>query len=158
MTTAMYDAFNTFFGDDQKIVTTGAILVESFTDGMTCPFEDSALGGSSGEKIHEINDIVPIHSGRKTEVTDGSNTVNLVTGGYAQVLFADGHVDKVYDEAGFQDRPDSWLGPYKATPTNLTSTGCAINASGWDEVREKIWLEQLGNSSGGVGGGSNEAN
>jgi prepilin-type N-terminal cleavage/methylation domain-containing protein/prepilin-type processing-associated H-X9-DG protein len=156
VTTAMYDAFNTFFGADQKIVATGQILVESFTDGMNCPFEDTTLGGSSGEKIHEINDIVPIHGGRKAEVTDGGNTVNLVTAGYAQVLFADGHVDKVYDEGGFQDLPDSWLGPYKSTPTNLTSQTFTINQSGLNEVREKIWLEQLGNSSGGVGGGSVE--
>lgn len=156
VTAAMVSAFETFFGADQKVVTTGQILVESFTDGMTCPFEDTDLGGASGEKIHEINDIVPIHGGRKTEVTDGSNTANLITGGYAQVLFADGHVAKVADEGGFQDNPDGWLGPYKATPTNLTSTGFAINASGYEEVRDSIWLQQLGNAGGGVGGGSVE--
>lgn len=156
VTTAIFDTFNTFLGADQKAVTTGQILVESFTDGMTCPFTDVALGGGVGEKIHEINDIVPIHGGRKTEIVDGSNKVNLITGGYAQVLFADGHVAKVTDEGGFQDNPDGWLGPYKAAPTNLTSGAFAINASGFNEVRDSIWLEQIGNAGGGVGGGSVE--
>ena len=156
VTTAVFEAFNTFFGASQKVVTTGAILVESFTDGMTCAFEDTTLGGATGEKIHEINDIVPIHGGRKTEVTDGTNKTNLFTGGYAQVLFADGHVAKVNDEGGFQDNPDSWLGPYKSTPTTLTSTAFTINASGYDEVRDSIWLEQIGSAGGGVGGGSVE--
>jgi prepilin-type N-terminal cleavage/methylation domain-containing protein/prepilin-type processing-associated H-X9-DG protein len=156
VTSAMFDAFNTFFGTDQKIVTTGQILVESFTDGMNCPFTDTTLGGSADEKIHEINDIVPIHNGRKTAVVDGGTTVNLSTGGYAQILFADGHVAKVTDEGGFQNNPDGWLGPYKATPAVLTSQGFAINASGFDEVRNDIWLEQIGSSGGGVGGGAVE--
>jgi prepilin-type N-terminal cleavage/methylation domain-containing protein/prepilin-type processing-associated H-X9-DG protein len=156
VTTAIYDTFNTFFGADQKVLTSGQILVESFTDGMNCPFTDTTLGGSSDEKIHEINDIAPIHGARKTEVVDGANKANLMAGGYAQVLFADGHVAKVSDEGGFQDSPDGWLGPYKATPTNLTSQNFAINASGYNEVRDDIWLEQIGSSSGGVGGGAVE--
>jgi prepilin-type processing-associated H-X9-DG protein len=82
--------------------------------------------------------------------------VNLSTGGYAQILFADGHVAKVTDEGGFQNNPDGWLGPYKATPAVLTSQGFAINASGFDEVRNDIWLEQIGSSGGGVGGGAVE--
>ena len=151
VTDAVFSAFNSFFGDGQKIVTTGAILVESFTDGMNCPFEDTTLGGAVGDKIHEINDIVPIHGARKTQV--GSRT--LLTSGYAQVLFADGHVAKVVDEGGYDDNPDSWIGPYKADG-NPTGTTFAINKSGYDETRELIWLEQLGNASGGVGGGGVE--
>jgi prepilin-type N-terminal cleavage/methylation domain-containing protein/prepilin-type processing-associated H-X9-DG protein len=151
VTDAVFTAFNSFFGTDQKIVTTGAILVESFTDGMNCPFTDATLGGSTDEKIHEINDIVPIHGARKTAV--GANT--LLTGGYAQVLFADGHVAKVVDEGGYQDNPDSWLGPYKAGGVP-TASSFEINKTGYDETRELIWLEQIGNSSGGVGGGAVE--
>ncbi|MEY3205529.1 MAG: hypothetical protein RLZZ21_1860 [Planctomycetota bacterium] len=151
VTDAVFQKFEEFFGTGQKIVTSGAILVESFTDGMNCPFEDATLGGSSGEKIHEIQDIVPIHGARKTQV--GSNT--LLTSGYAQVLFADGHVAKVVDEGGYDDGPDSWIGPYKADG-NPTGTTFAINKSGYDEVRELIWLQQLGNAAGGVGGGAVE--
>ena len=156
VTSAMFDTFNTFFGTDQKVVTTGQILVEAFTDGMNCPFEDVALGGKSGDKIHELNDIVPLHGARTTAVSDGGTNVNLQTGGYAQVLFADGHVAKVADEGGFADNPDGWLGPYKATPSNLTSQNFAINATGYNEVRNEIWLEQIGNAGGGVGGGAVE--
>jgi prepilin-type N-terminal cleavage/methylation domain-containing protein/prepilin-type processing-associated H-X9-DG protein len=151
VTDAVFQKFEEFFGTGQKIVTSGAILVESFTDGMNCPFEDATLGGSSGEKIHEIQDIVPIHGARKTQV--GSNT--LLTSGYAQVLFADGHVAKVVDEGGYDDGPDSWIGPYKADG-NPTGTTFAINKSGYDEVRELIWLQQLGNAAGDVGGGAVE--
>ena len=151
VTSAVFDSFNTFFGSDQKIITSGAIMVESFTDGMNCPFTDTTLGGSADEKIHEINDIVPIHGARKTLV--GANT--LLTGGYAQVLFADGHVAKVEDAGGYQENPDSWLGPYKAGGVPTAST-FEINKSGYDEVRELIWLGQIGNSSGGVGGGAVE--
>jgi prepilin-type N-terminal cleavage/methylation domain-containing protein/prepilin-type processing-associated H-X9-DG protein len=156
VTSTMFEAFNTFFGTDQKVVTTGQILVEAFTDGMNCPFEDTTLGGASGEKIHEINDIVPLHGARTTAVSDNGTNVNLQTGGYAQVLFADGHVAKVADEGGFADNPDGWLGPYKATPATLTSQGFAINASGYNEIRNEIWLEQIGNAGGGVGGGAVE--
>jgi prepilin-type N-terminal cleavage/methylation domain-containing protein/prepilin-type processing-associated H-X9-DG protein len=151
VTDAFFQKFEEFFGTGQKIVTTGAILVESFTDGMNCPFEDVTLGGASGEKIHEINDIVPLHGARKTTV--GSNT--LLTSGYAQVLFADGHVAKVEDTAGYLDEPDSWLGPYKTGGVPTAGT-FEINKTGYDETRELIWLEQIGSSSGGVGGGAVE--
>ena len=151
VTSTMFTTFETFFGTGQKIITSGAILVESFTDGMNCPFTDTTLGGSTGELIHEINDLVPIHSARKTQV--GTNT--LLTSGYCQVLFADGHVAKVEDTGGYQDNPDSWLGPYK-TGGVPTATTFEINKTGYDETRELIWLEQIGNSSGGVGGGAVE--
>jgi len=151
VTDAVFTAFEGFFGTGQKIVTTGAILVESFTDGMNCPFTDTALGGKADEKIHEINDIVPIHGARKTQV--GANT--LLTSGYAQVLFADGHVAKIEDTGGYLDSPDSWLGPYKTGGVPTAST-FEINKTGFDETREFIWLEQIGNSSGGVGGGGVE--
>jgi prepilin-type N-terminal cleavage/methylation domain-containing protein/prepilin-type processing-associated H-X9-DG protein len=151
VTDAMFTTFNNFFGTDQTMITTGGILVESFTDGMNCPFTDVTLGGGTDQKIHEINDIFPIHGSRKTTV--GANT--LLTGGYAQVLFADGHVAKIEDVGGYQDNPDSWLGPYK-TGGVPTASSFEINKSGYDEVRELIWLHQIGNSSGGVGGGSVE--
>lgn len=160
VTAAMVTVMEGFFGTDQKVVTTGSIAVESFCDGMTCPFNLVAdgMGGGTGanDKVHEMNDIVPIHGARKTLVTNGANSVNLLAGGYAQVLFADGHVAKIEDVGGFQNNPDGWLGSYKADPTVLTSSTFAINKSGYDEVRELIWLHQLGNSGGGVGGGSVE--
>jgi prepilin-type N-terminal cleavage/methylation domain-containing protein/prepilin-type processing-associated H-X9-DG protein len=160
VTDAMFTIANTFFGPGQEIITTGSIAVESFCDGMTCPFDLTAqgMGGGTGpnDRVHEMNDIVPIHNARKNLVTSGGASATLLTGGYAQVLFADGHVAKVEDVGGYDDNPDGWLGAYKANPTALTSGVFAINKSGYDEVRELIWLHQIGNSGGGVGGGSIE--
>jgi prepilin-type N-terminal cleavage/methylation domain-containing protein/prepilin-type processing-associated H-X9-DG protein len=159
----MLSVFNTFFGSDQKIVATGQFLVESFTDGMSCILPVSlggattgSTGTSTGEYIHELNDIVPIHNGRK-------NADGLIAGGYAQVLFADGHVAKVTDEGGYASgaaegdagEPDGWIGAFKTTPSSLTS-GFSINKGGFDEVRETIWVRQLGNAGGGAGGGQFE--
>jgi prepilin-type N-terminal cleavage/methylation domain-containing protein/prepilin-type processing-associated H-X9-DG protein len=163
----MLGVFNTFFGADQKIVATGQFLVESFTDGMNCVLP-TALGGvttgpagtSNGELIHEFNDIVPLHGGRKNES-------NLIAGGYAQVLFADGHVAKVQDEGGYTSvsggtatdagEPDGWLGAYKANPTaSLVGGSYTINKGGYDEIRETMWSKQLGNAGGGAGGGAFE--
>lgn len=160
VTDAMFTTFGTFFGPEKNPIQTGGILVESFCDGMACPFNLTAegMGGGTGpnDRVHEMNDIFPIHNGRKTIVTSGTGTVNLITGGYAQVLFADGHVAKIEDVGGFQDNPDGFLGAYKVDPANLTSSAFTINKSGYDEVRELIWLHQIGNSSGGLGGGSVE--
>jgi prepilin-type N-terminal cleavage/methylation domain-containing protein/prepilin-type processing-associated H-X9-DG protein len=169
---AMLTVFNTFFGADQKIVSTGAFLVESFTDGMNCVLKPE-LGGltgstgtktSTGELIHELNDIVPHHNGRKTDITVSGATTQLITGGYAQMLFADGHVAKINDEGGFIDGgavtdegdADGWIGAYKANPASLIGGSYDINKGGFDEVRELIWVRQLGNAGGGAGGGPNE--
>jgi prepilin-type processing-associated H-X9-DG protein len=162
----MITTFNTFFGADQKIVATGQFLVESFTDGMNCTLP-TALGGvttgaagtSNGELIHEFNDIVPIHNGRRNEA-------GLIAGGYAQVLFADGHVAKIQDEGGYSASStaatdvgdaDGWLGAYKANPTgSLVGGSYTINKGGYDEIRETMWSKQLGNAGGGAGGGAFE--
>jgi prepilin-type N-terminal cleavage/methylation domain-containing protein/prepilin-type processing-associated H-X9-DG protein len=166
VTSAMLTTFNTFFGADQKIVATGQFLVESFTDGMNCTLP-TALGGvttgaagtSNGELIHEFNDIVPIHNGRRNEA-------GLIAGGYAQVLFADGHVAKIQDEGGYSASStaatdvgdaDGWLGAYKANPTgSLVGGSYTINKGGYDEIRETMWSKQLGNAGGGAGGGAFE--
>ncbi len=152
VTDTMFQAFQTFFGTDQKLVTTGAILVESFTDGMNCAFTDSSIGGAANQYVHEFNDIVPLHGARKTVV--GGNT--LLTGGYAQVLFGDGHVAKIEDVGGYLEAPDSFLGPYKTGGLATSTSFQALDASAYNEVRELIWLHQIGNSGGGIGGGAIE--
>jgi prepilin-type N-terminal cleavage/methylation domain-containing protein/prepilin-type processing-associated H-X9-DG protein len=166
VTAAMLTKFNEFFGADQKLVSTGGFLVESFTDGMNCKLPvaiggaaTGSTGNTDGEWIHEFNDIVPIHNGRKNEA-------GLIAGGYAQVLFADGHVAKVTDEGGYSasstaatdaGEADGWLGAYKANPTgSLVGGSYAINKGGYDEIRETMWCKQLGNAGGGAGGGAFE--
>lgn len=152
----MFAVFESFFGTGQKVQATGGFLVESFCDGMNAPFTDVTLGGGPNQWCHENNDIVPIHNAKKTQVVGGNGTVFLQTGGYAQVLFADGHVAKVEDTAGYTDSPDGWLGAYKADPSVFIGGSYAINKSGYDEVREIMWLHQIGNSGGGAGGGTVE--
>jgi prepilin-type processing-associated H-X9-DG protein len=135
-------------GGESPVVKAGDILVESFTDGMNCPLT-TALGGAAGEKIHEINDIVPIVGARK-------NGDGLFVGGSAQMLFADFHVAKVQDVGGYNDSPDGWIGPYKAggVPTAATFE---TNQSALNECNNLVWLKHLGDGeSAGVGGGAVE--
>jgi prepilin-type N-terminal cleavage/methylation domain-containing protein/prepilin-type processing-associated H-X9-DG protein len=165
VTATMLNTFNTFFGADQQIVSTGGFLVESFTDGMNCKLPvalggltTGATGNTDGEWIHEFNDIVPIHNGRKNEA-------GLIAGGYAQVLFADGHVAKIQDEGGYQASAtaeaegdaDGWIGAFKANPTgSLIGGSYTINKGAYDEIRETMWCKQIGNAGGGAGGGAFE--
>ena len=156
VTSAIATKINGFCGvnpvnGDAPIVKEGDFLVESFTDGMSCPFTDTALGGSTGEKIHEINDIYPVVGARK-------NGDGLWAGGSAQILFADGHVAKVIDKGGYQESPDGWIGPYKASGSfSSSSAAFEINESGWNETRNQLWLKHLGGAAGaGKGGGSVE--
>ena len=72
-------------------------------------------------------------------------------GGYAQMVFADGHVAKMYDEAGFNDESDGFIGAY------LTSSGFELNKSAFNqEVRGKIWVKQIGGPGSKGGGGVDE--
>jgi prepilin-type N-terminal cleavage/methylation domain-containing protein/prepilin-type processing-associated H-X9-DG protein len=152
VTSAIATTMNGFLvneaGGETPVVKAGDILVESFTDGMNCPLP-SALGGEAGEKIHEINDIVPIVGARK-------NGDGLFVGGSAQILFADFHVGKVKDVGGYNDVPDGWLGPYKAGGVP-TATTFETNQSAVNEVNNLIWLGHMGTgASMGVGGGAVE--
>jgi prepilin-type N-terminal cleavage/methylation domain-containing protein/prepilin-type processing-associated H-X9-DG protein len=152
VTSAIATTMNGFLvneaGGESPVVKAGDILVESFTDGMNCPLT-TALGGEAGEKIHEINDIVPIVGARK-------NGDGLFVGGSAQMLFADFHVAKVQDVGGYLDSPDGWIGPYKAggVPTAATFE---TNQSALNECNNLVWLKHLGDGeSAGVGGGAVE--
>lgn len=142
----MESLINTFAGD--SVVKVGEFLVESFTDGMSCPIETSVYAKArAGETIHELNDIVPLVGARRNE--EGK-----LVGGAATVLFADYHVAKVADTSGYNDQPDGWIGPYKAGGSTAGSAAYAINASGWSEIRELVELGQIGVQStrAGVGG------
>lgn len=153
VTSAIATTMNTFLvneaGGESPVVKAGDILVESFTDGMNCPLP-AALGGKTGEKIHEINDIVPIVGARK-------NGDGAFVGGSAQILFADFHVAKVQDTGGYLDAPDGWIGPYKAGGATSSSAAFETNQSAVNEVNNIVWLKHLGDGdSAGVGGGAVE--
>ncbi len=135
VTVAYADAINRFAG--REVVRVGEFTVESFTDGMSVDY--SSVTGTPGRKGHEFNDIAPLHSPK------GGDTI----GGYANVLFADGHADKVYDtggELGYygdpanpkSDMPDGFIGPYKKS-----GSAFEINKSAFDEVRGSMWYGRL---------------
>ena len=135
VTQAYADVINKF--TDKQVVQVGDLTVESFTDGMSVDY--STVTGDAGRKGHEFNDIAPLHNPKKGDVV----------GGYANLLFADGHVAKVYDTGGQlgyygdpdnpqNDVPDGFLGPYKTTGTNFE-----INKTAFDEVRGTMWYGRL---------------
>ena len=151
------DTVNTFVGltgtdGNPPLLKAGDFTVESFTDGMSAVptgnvATDIGIAGSTSEpadRLHEFNDFIPIVGARK----NGS----VYTGGAAQILFADGHVARIKDEAGLNDEPDGFLGAYKATATDTTYT---INDSAYaKELRNKMWVRQLGSGENlGKGGG-----
>lgn len=152
-------AINTFCGrdgstDDAVVCKAGDFTVESFTDGMSATMTEnvaanSGLTGSTTEpqRLHELNDFVPIVGGRRTG--DG-----LYAGGSAQVLFADGHVAKVIDKGGRNDEADGWIGAYKPSG----STSLQVNDSAFNEVRNQIWLRMLGNGTSLGAGGTDVEN
>ncbi|HOQ84885.1 MAG TPA: hypothetical protein PLQ89_04130 [Phycisphaerae bacterium] len=99
--------------------------MESFTDGMTVDF--SAVTGKASQKGHEFNDIVPLHNADK----EGK-------GGYANVLFADGHGSSVKDVGGDGDAPDGYLGAYKNSSGQFE-----INPSGFKDIRQTMWYGRM---------------
>lgn len=146
VTSAYADAINRFAGE--QVVGVGDFTVESFTDGMSVDY--SAVTGDPGRQGHEFNDIAPLHNPK------GRDSV----GGFANVLFADGHADKVYDTGGQlsfygnpsapeDDRPDGFLGPYKGSGGNFE-----INQSAFDEIKP-MWYGRL-RAKAKAGGGSIE--
>lgn len=135
VTTAYADAINKFA--DGQIIGVGDFTVESFTDGMSVDY--SGVTRDPGRKGHEFNDIAPLHNPKSGDLV----------GGYSNLLFADGHVAKVYDTGGQlsfygdptnpqDDVPDGFLGPYKATGNNFQ-----INKSAFDEIRNTMWYGRM---------------
>lgn len=135
VTAAYAQTINEFAG--RNVINVGDFTVESFTDGMSVDY--SQVTGDAGRQGHEFNDIAPLHNPK-----DGD-----FVGGYANVLFADGHVARVNDtggQLGFygdptnpeDNRPDGFLGPYK------TTSGFEINQSGFAEIRSSMWYGRIG--------------
>ena len=161
VTQAYADTVNTFVGltgadGNPPLLKAGDFTVESFTDGMSAVPEgnvatDIGIAGATDEpadRLHELNDLVPIVGGRKSG--DGK-----FVGGSVQLLFADGHVAKVKDDAGLNDEPDGFIGGFRES---TTATTYRLNDSAYNkEIRNKIWVRQLGNGANlGVGGGTVE--
>jgi len=104
-------------------------MTASFTDGMVVPFTDPTLGGSAGEFVHDLSGIYPLH---QPKTADGA-------GGFAPVLFADLHVEKITDTVseGSTSAGDGFIG------NNLTSY--ALDGPMYQEASDLIWLKRLRN-------------
>jgi prepilin-type processing-associated H-X9-DG protein len=120
-------------------------VLESFTDGMTVD-ASGVPGIEPGERLlHDFSDIEPLHMARGD-----------VTGGFAPLLFADGHVARVHDVAtvgGSAGRGDGYLGNRDTRDASGAVTSTAIDAAGYDAVADEVWLKRLraaDASSGGV--------
>jgi prepilin-type N-terminal cleavage/methylation domain-containing protein/prepilin-type processing-associated H-X9-DG protein len=123
VTSAYANTINQFA--DENVVQAGDYTVESFTDGMSVDY--GVVTGTTGQKGHEFNDIAPLHSQKGKEV-----------GGFANMLFADGHVAAVHDMGGLSDDADGYLGPYKNA-----SGVFEVNTSAFKEIRNKVWYGRL---------------
>jgi prepilin-type N-terminal cleavage/methylation domain-containing protein len=107
-------------------------LTASFTDGMLVPFTDTALGGSAGEFVHDLSGIYPLH---QPKTADGA-------GGFAPVLFADLHVEKVFDTVSFGDTSngDGYIGN---GPDGTNNYG--LDGDMYQEASDLIWVKRLRN-------------
>lgn len=128
------NVFNAFAG--KTLVKAGDLLVESFTDGMTISAAN-AFGGGTAERVHEFGDIEPLHQPKES---DGS-------GGYAPVLFADGHVEKIFDKVTAGNtaarKGDSFLGNGVARSSTGSVTGFVIDNPSYNELADQVWLKRL---------------
>jgi prepilin-type N-terminal cleavage/methylation domain-containing protein/prepilin-type processing-associated H-X9-DG protein len=135
---------NTFAGKD--IATAGDWTVEAFCDGLNATPADATAQAEMGlaaltDRVHEMNDIQPIVGAREADVGPD-------VGGYAQIVFADGHVAKIVDSNGYNDDSDGFIGAY------LDGSAFKVNSGAFaDELRGKIWVKQLGGKGNKGGGG-----
>jgi len=110
--------FNGFAG--KTLIKAGDLLVESFNDGMSISAQ-TAFGGGTAEKIHEFGDIEPLHQPKNSDSS----------GGFAPVLFADGHVEKIFDTVTAGDaaakKGDVFLGNGVSRNTAGLVTGFLID-------------------------------
>jgi prepilin-type N-terminal cleavage/methylation domain-containing protein len=143
-TGASAPVMNAFAGS--TIVKANDLLVESFNDGMSVNWTDTTLGGSAGQKIHEFNDIEPLHQPKD----------RAGTGGFAPILFADLHVEKVFDTvtSGSTESTaegDGYIGNGVTRDSAGKITAVSIGANGYQEIADFIWVKRLRNRQSAAG-------
>jgi hypothetical protein len=130
---------NAFAGN--TIVKPNDLLVESFNDGMNVTISGSLVGsGSATVRIHEFNDIEPLH-----QVKDKAGY-----GGHSPILFADLHVEKVQDTvtsgtAEVANKGDGYIGNGVVRDGTGKITSCVSGALGYQEIADSIWVRRLRN-------------
>ena len=144
-TGASAPVMNDFVGNP-TFVKANDLLCESFVDGMNVPFEDTALGGATGKKVHEFNDIQPLHQPKDT----------AGNGGNAPILFADLHVEKINDlvTSGTSEQAgkgDNYLGNGVTRDSTGKITAVNMGALGYQEIGDFVWIKRLRNQQSAAG-------
>jgi len=131
----------------------GEPMVEGMTDGPAATINaglDTPWGQGDGtRKVHTLSDIAPVHKAKvglvNANAEDGP--LSRMVGGFAPILFADGHVARVFDTGGYAGtRGDGWLGPFQGEPgAHEGDPGheFVLDASALDEIRDQVWLGRL---------------
>jgi len=125
---------NSFVG--LKLVRPRDLLLESFTDGMNVAFTDPAIGGRPGCKIHDLSDIHPLHQPKNKR---GG-------GGFAPILFADGHVERVHDTVTVStgsSNGDSFIGNAVKVSSSGIVDSLVLDGPSYQEAADQIWLRRL---------------
>ncbi len=150
ITAQIANTLNTFVG--KRIAKAGDFAVESFCDGPAATFVGTAGtdAGFTSTQVHELNDIVPLHSTKKVQ----NGNVSLQGGGYAQILFADLSVRRVNDTGGYTSLGDGWIGAYRSTGES-TGGSFVLNDSAVAEIRDDVWVGRV-RALATAGGGSLE--
>jgi prepilin-type N-terminal cleavage/methylation domain-containing protein/prepilin-type processing-associated H-X9-DG protein len=126
----------------------GDFTVESFTDGPSASRNlvagaQGVYEGSTNQRVHEINDILPNCKTKKINTQFGT----IIGGGFANMLFADGSCRRVADNNGYggASKGDSWIGPYPENPqaTQASGRSFVFNAGAYDEVKDELYLGRL---------------
>jgi prepilin-type processing-associated H-X9-DG protein len=108
---------------------------------MNVTVSGSVVGsGSATVKIHEFNDIEPIHQPKD----------RTGTGGNAPILFADLHVEKVQDTvtSGTTEKAgvgDGYIGNGVTRDSAGKITSVVAGPLGYQEIADQIWVRRLRN-------------
>jgi prepilin-type N-terminal cleavage/methylation domain-containing protein/prepilin-type processing-associated H-X9-DG protein len=144
------DAINNFIDPSgrRKVAKVGDFTVESFTDGPSASRNLTAnqagvYDSSTNAQVHEMNDIVPNCKAKKVNTAFGQ----LIAGGYANLVFADGSCRRVNDNNGYggANKGDSWIGPYPTNPTATTSGArtFVLDNGAFDEIKDEVYVGRL---------------
>ena len=127
--------------DIRTIARAGDLSVESFTDGVSAT--DTTSAGNPLD-THELNDFWPLHGASRQVITVGSTSISALAAGFANVMMADGHVEKFYDTTGISDIPDGWVGPFPgAINASSNFTTFTYDAEVAKELNGRMWLKKI---------------
>lgn len=100
-------------------------MTTSFTEGMIVSGSAASTGSAF---VHDLRGIYPLH---QPKTADGN-------GGHASVLFADGHVEKIFDtvSAGNTTKGDGYIG---------NNDALTLDADMYQEASDLIWVKRLRN-------------